>query len=64
MTETPVTHQPLSLSAMEKVVNSIRGVIAKYPVIAVVATAVLANYAPVLKPYVVAVGRWVGLSCQ
>lgn len=62
--QTPDVHQPISLDAIAKYINLGRAVIAKYPVLAVVASSVITNYAPLVKPYVVALGKLVGLTCQ
>jgi hypothetical protein len=50
--------------AAKGIVDQVRALIARYPIIAVVATSVGGFYAPILKPYVAAVGKVVGLSCQ
>lgn len=63
MTDTP-THQPLSLGKVESAVNAVRAIIAKYPVLAVLVTSAVGYYGPMLKPYVTALGRMVGLTCQ
>ena len=57
-------HQPISLDVVAKYINLGRAVIAKYPVLAVIASSVITNYAPLLKPYVIALGKLVGLTCQ
>lgn len=63
-TPTPDVHQPISLDPIAKYVNMGRAVVARYPVLAVIATGVITNYAPLLKPYVIALGKLVGLTCQ
>lgn len=57
-------HQPVSLAKVESAVNAVRAVIAKYPVLAALAATAIGYYGPILKPYVVALGRLVGLTCQ
>ena len=57
-------HKPISLGKVQDLVNAGRAVVAKYPVIAVLAATALGYYGPVLRPYVTALGKMVGLTCQ